>query len=233
MTLTTDYLPRREADLVQWSANFIARVSTEFASVGLTGAQATAYGALHTSFVDAWTAANEPITRTPAAIQTKNTAKEALVRGPGGIRELVGIVQKFPGTTDTERVELGLTVRDTDPSPIPVPSAAPGLDVVSAVGRTVKVRLHNAESPTSRAKPAGVQGASLYSFVGEQAPEDIDAWKYEGSTTRTVFDVIFPADLPNGALVWLTAYWTNPRLEAGPPCNPVSVIVPGGVALAA
>ena len=230
---TKDYLPKREADLLQWAANMSERLNAGAAGYGIAPDQAAAFEALFIDFRGAWQTANEPITRTPAAVQSKNTAKDALVRGVGGIRELVGIVQKFPGTTDTQRVELGITVRDAAPTPIPPPRAAPGLAVVAAAGRVVKVRLHDVDSPGSRARPAGVKGATVFSFVGEAPPEGIDRWKYHGSTTKTVVDVEFPAGVPNGSTVWLAAYWTNPRLEAGPLCRPVSAIVPGGLALAA
>jgi hypothetical protein len=232
MPATTDYLPTREADLQQWSETFDALITATPAAYGLTAAQAVAYAALHTGFSDAWRIANANATRTPSAIETKNTAKEALIRGPGGIRELAGIIQEFPGTTNTERTDLGLTVRDPDPSPIPAPTMAPGLDIVSVTGRTVRIRLHDAASPSSRAKPDGVKGASVYSFVGAAAPETIEGWKYEGSTTRTVVDVDFPATVSAGSKVWLAAYWTNPRLQSGPPCDPVATTVGGGLAAA-
>jgi len=233
MAATTDYLPAREADLLQWSTNFDTRINAGALNYGLTVPQAAAYTVLHDAFAAAYATANEPITRTPAAITTKNTAKNALIRGVGGIRELAAIVQAFPGTTDTERVELGLNVRDTEPTPIPPPSVAPGLSVSLVTGRTVKVRVFDALVPSSRSKPEGVLGASVYSYVGETAPVDIDSWKYEGSTTRTTIDVEFPATVANGSRVWLTAYWTNPRLESGPPCQPVSTNIAGGLAQAA
>lgn len=233
MPASLDYLPTREADLLQWSVNFNAHITADPTAYGLTLPQQAAYTVLHDAFAAAYTTANDNATRTPAAIQTKNTAKANLISGSNGIRELAGIIQAFPGTTDTERIELGLNVRDTEPTPIPPPSVAPGLSVLMVTGRTVKVRVFDALVPSSRSKPAGVKGASVYSYVGETAPVDIDSWKYEGSTTRTTFDVEFPATAPAGSTVWLTAYWTNPRLESGPACQPVSTNIAGGLAQAA
>jgi hypothetical protein len=231
MPATTDYLPTREADLLQWSANFDARITAGAASYGLTPAQATVYNGLHSAFQQAWQKANENLTRTPAAIQTKKDAKKALISGEGGIRELAGIVQEYPGTTDTERVELGLTVR-AEPSPIPVPQEMPGLDIVSVTGRTVKIRIHDASSPSSRAKPDGVLGAGVYSFVGATPAESLDDWTYEGSTTKNIINIEFPASVPAGSKVWLSAYWFNPKVESGSPCEPVSTHIAGGLAAA-
>ena len=233
MPASLDYLPSREADLVTWSDNFNTLITATPTAYGLTAGQATAYTALHSAFVTAWEIANRPSLRTTPAIETKNTAKYNLISGPGGIHELAMIVQDFPGTTNTERADLGLTVRDADPSPIPPPTMSPGLDIVAVNGRTVKIRLHDAASPSSRAKPAGVKGASVYSYVGATPPESIDAWKYEGSTTKNVIDIDFPTTVAAGSKVWLAAYWTNPRLQSGPPCDPVATTVGGGLAAAA
>ena len=114
--------------------------------------------------------------------------------------------------TNTQKVTLGLTVRSA-PAPIPPPAVAPILDVVSVIGRTVKVRLHG---PTTdrRGKPAGVAMAFIYSFVGATPPTDPSRFKVEGTTTRTTFDVVFPSTVAGGTQVWLSAAWANPRTRA-------------------
>jgi hypothetical protein len=48
-----------------------------------------------------------------------------------------------------------------------------------------------------------------------------------------VVDVEFPADAANGATVWLTAFWFNPRAQSGPACQPISTNIPGGLSMAA
>lgn len=233
MPATTDYLPSREADLLQWSVNFNARINASPMNYGLSVAQAAAYTTLHDAFAAAYTAANEPITRTAATIATKNSAKEALIRGAGGIRELAGIVQAFPGTTDTERIELGLTVRDTEPTPVPPPATAPTLSVISTLARVVKVRLRDAENPDRRGKPTGVSGAALFTFVGETPPSDPLQWSFLFNTSRTVFDVQFPSTVAGGSKVWLTAFWFNPRKESGPASAAVSTRIDDGMSAAA
>src|SRR5258706_406301 len=56
---TTDFLPTREAELVIWSLNFKTRITAAPLPIGLSALQATAYGALHDSFVTAYNAATE------------------------------------------------------------------------------------------------------------------------------------------------------------------------------
>lgn len=142
-------------------------------------------------------------------------------------------MQANPSVTGQQKSSLGLTVRDVEPTPINPPADAPTLDVLSAVGRSVKVRLHDSANPTRRGKPAGVAGASLFTCVGATPPADISGWTFQGNTSRTTADVQFPAEVPAGATVWLTAFWFNPRAQNGPTCAPVSTNLPGGGAVAA
>ena len=79
----------------------------------------------------------------------------------------------------------------------------------------------------------GVDGASVFSFVGAAAPTDESAWKFEGNTTRTVVNVLFPNTVAAGAKVWFTAFWFNPRAQRGPASAPVGTNIPGGGAMAA
>jgi len=229
------YLPTRESDLVNFSTNFNARLVAggPGGAYGLSAPTIAAYTALHDAWIAAYTAAVQDITRTPVTIQAKDDAKEALINGANGIRQLVNIIQHNPATTNEERAELQITVPDVEPSPVPVPAFAPGVDIVSSSGRTARIRLHDTENPTRRGKPDGVVGATVFSFIGDEAPADIDSWEFEGNTRNNIVEVEFPAETPNGATVWFTAFWRNTRDEAGPPSAPVSTNIPGGLSMAA
>ena len=228
------YLPKREADLVTWSNNFESLVRVNFAQYGVTTAQATAYTALNTAWRNAYQAANDNSTRTPSSITTKNTAKANLIDGPGGIRELVAIIQGFPGTTNTMRSDLEITVRDFEPTPVPAPADPPQITIASVIGRTVKIRLRDINNPDRRAKPEGVQSAAVLWFVGEEPPSTLLGWNLAGNASRTNYEVEFPATVEPGAKVWITAYWLNPRSESGPAATPVNTFVQyGGLAQAA
>ncbi len=213
-----DFLPSRAADLVTWSTNFSTKITAAPTTFGLTAAQATAFAALHTAFATAFQTAQNPDTRSPTNIVAKDQAMASL---KANARQLAGIVQKFPATTDEQRSELGLTVPDVDPSPVPVPGSAPGLSVQTVSGRTVRIRLKDTANPDRRGKPAGVSGAAVFSYVGAQPPEDISAWKFEGNTSRTIIDVVFPVTVPPFSRVWLTAFWFNDRKQSGPATSPI------------
>jgi hypothetical protein len=225
------YIPAREASLVAFVNNFSTLITATPTAFGLTAPQATAYATLSGAFVTAYNLVQNRLTRSPANIAAKNTAKHALIVST---RQLAQIIQKFPAITNAQRSELGLTVPN-GPSPIPPPSSEPSLEIKSVSGYTVTIRLHDSTSGSRRGKPAGVSGASVFSYVGATASPDISAWKFEGNTGVTnKITVAFPTTLAAGAQVWLTAFWFNERKQSGPACDPVGTnLQGGGVAMAA
>jgi hypothetical protein len=222
--MSTPFPPSREADLVTFVGNFGSKISATPTAYGLTATQATAFGALKTAFISAYNVAQDDATRSPMNVSLKNVAKANLV---ANIRLLAGIVQRFPGTTNAIRLDLGLPQRFM-PAPIPPPSSSPLIEIKSVKGRTVTIKLINTQEPTRRAKPAGTIGASIFSHVGETVPADINDWTFQGSTGRQTVSIQFPSDTAPGAKVWITAFWFNPRKEAGDACDPISTNLPGG-----
>jgi hypothetical protein len=75
--------------------------------------------------------------------------------------------------------------------------------------------------------------ADNYSTLISANPTEQGDWKFEGNVTRTSMDIVFPPATAPGAKVWFTAFWFNPRLQAGPAATPVSTNIPGGGAMAA
>lgn len=232
--MSSTFPPGREGDLITSSANFGTKITATPLIFGLSAPQATSFNAVQVSFVSAHTVANDPLTRSHANIIAKDAAKSALL---ASYRQLAGIVQRFPGTTNFMRAELGIPLRSAEPTPIPPPASAPLVAIKSAVGRTLTVRLIDIANPTRRGKPAGVSGAAVFSFVGTGTgapPADLSNWKFEGNTGRTTVGIVFPSSVASGATAWVIAYWFNPRKQAGPASDPISANLPGGsVSLAA
>ncbi len=171
--------PATDAGLLVWTNTFNTGIVEAPGDVGLTVPQATAYALAYSEWREKLAAAVNPATRGTASILAKNIVKKQIAALS---REYAGIVQTFPATTDAQRSALGLTIRKS-PAPIPAPAEAPRMDIVAVSGRTVTVRLHDG-SP-KRAKPAGVAGATVLSFIGQDPPETTGPWKFEGGTTRT------------------------------------------------
>ena len=227
--MARSFFPGTDALLLAWSNNFRTLTSANPATYGLSVGQATQYATLDTLWAASYQAAIDPITRTKGKVAAKDQARHDL---KVNARLLAKVVEGQASVTNEMKVNLGLNVRAM-PVPIPPPTLAPGLDIVSVTGRSAKIRLHDAASTTKRGRPPGVAGASVFSFVGSSAPTDLTAWKFEGNTTRTVLDVAFSSTVAAGSTVWVTAFWYNPRAQRGPTCNPISTSIAGGMGMAA
>ncbi len=244
-TSTPVFPPKRDADLLAWSVNFSAKISLSPASYGLVAAQATAYAALHSVFAAAFATSTNPNTNSKQATAAKNQAKMALLTARNGAKELVAVVQAFPTITEAQRAELGLRSGDTSRSPVPPPASAPEFAVVATVGRTVKIRLRDADNPERRGKPDGAEGATILMYVGEAPPapdttnirttppSDPSSWVFLVNTSKAIVDLDIPASVPAGTKLWLTAFWFNARKEAGPAASPQSARINDGLAQAA
>lgn len=226
-----DFLPSREADLLDWSCNFNHRINQAPAAYGLTAAQATAYAQLHDAFAAAYALAVDPCTNSKANVVAKNNAKAAL---KANARMLARLINATPGVTDDQRGRVGLTIPDKHLTPARVPTEAPRVSVRETLGRTVRLRLYDRSSSTRRGKPPGVAGAVvLYYIAAEQCsktdpPASLSQWSYCGLAMRPTFTVTLPPGAPEGSRVWFTACGFNRRGKTGPASFPVFTCISPG-----
>lgn len=204
-----DYLPKRESELAGWLANFQVITSSSGAEVGLSAALIAAYETPFSAWTSAYQAASQPTTRTKAAITTKNQAKASIIEIT---RQYVGIIQKFPGTSDAMRDNLRITV--TKPrTKRNKPAYMPGIEVTQVLNRDVWFKLWDAADPDNKGIAKDALGANVYSYVGATPPQDPSQWFCNGPTTRTRAQITVPGN--EAATVWITAMWFN-QAGSGP-----------------
>ncbi len=199
----THYLPLRDAELVTWASNFSLKIGTLVASVGLNATQIGNYADFKDLYVQAYNLTQSGTTRSPANIILKDQAKQALVENT---RDLVRIIQSFPGTTDAQRSEMMINIRKT-PVKKPKPTVMPGIEVTQVVNHDVWVKLWDSADPDNKGLPKDVLGATVYTYVGTTPPADATQWFCNGTTTRTRAQITVPGD--GAATVWITAMWFN------------------------
>jgi hypothetical protein len=216
-------IPRKDSLLVTWSTNFNALGTASPTTYGLTAPQMAAYTPLHTAFVTAYQAAAVPGTRSTALVTARNQAKADLLEYA---RELYGFVQVNTSVSAEDKDMIGVKNR-ASPSPIGPPEESPAIDVDGVVGRTVRCRIHNGDA-LKRGKPIGVKGSTVFSYVGATPPGDLGAWKFQGSTNKGSFEIVFDDTVPAGSQVWLTAFWFNEKSQNGPACTPITTYLAGG-----
>jgi hypothetical protein len=210
-------------------SNYSTLISATPTAFGLSAPQATALAGLYEAFDVAYLLAVDPITRTKGKIAMKNSKRKEL---RDYARVLAKLIKAFPAITAEQLINLGLNVPSADASPINPPTTAPVMEIASVIGRTARVRLRGADSDR-RGKPDGVWAANIYSYVGTSPPSDVSAYKMEGESTRTDFDIEFPATLAPGTQVWISCCWKSPRMMTGPACVPQTLYLGGGLEMAA
>jgi hypothetical protein len=143
------------------------------------------------------------------------------------------VIQAYPPLTNTQRVALGITVPDEEPTPVPPPADPPVLTIVSTLGRTVELQLRDFNNTEKRGKPANVAGATILMYVGEEAPIDPAQWQFCLNTTKTTIHYDFAPSVPAGSKVWLIAFWRNRKDQSGPAAVPASTRIGDTLAQAA
>lgn len=218
-----DYMPSKDADFALWLDNFFTLIDASPTSYGLIAGDATAIGVQNTAFQAAYAISTTPGTRTSATIATTRGARisaEAVCR-PYAMR-----INANQSVSNAQRVDLGLTVRITTPTPVPPPATQPVLMLVSAIPQVHNMQFRDASTPTAKAKPANVVGLELWCSVGTVAATDPAQCTYKQGVTKTPFQAGFSAP-DKGKIATYFARWqtrSGPSgiIQTGPWSDPVS-----------
>ena len=217
-----DYLPLADKDLLAYTANFAAIISADPVAYNLTDLIFERYVELQAEYAARLQASLDPLTEGRRTVFLKNESKKRLVDETRRIARQIG---NLISVTDDQRQALGLTIRSDRGSSINPPSVAPAIKVVRVDGRTITLELRQATG--RRGKPAGAAGATVFTHVGPLAPASMEQWQFAASVTRSSVELPFGPS-HNGDTVWMTAFWTNAKGQAGPAAKAQSVDLPAG-----
>jgi hypothetical protein len=223
--------PRTDTQLVAYSTTWNDRLTASAPTYGLTAADAASYTAVHNPYIAsvlALQAAREAGIRSSPLAAVRNAARQALLDLG---RELYNNVQGNTSVTDAAKIELGVVVIDRQPTPAPIPSREPIVNVLGVNGRDINLSVQGGASERARLK--GTIAAQVFYFPGESPPAELDGWRFLGNVGRANVTFSIPADVAPGTKVWLTSFWINSRKESGPLSEPISTYIGGGVSQAA
>ena len=215
-----NFIPRKDSELVAWSDNFCHTVSDNATKWEIPADEVTALKTANVSFASIHLQADSPI-RDSVIVKEKNAARKALVNK---IRTMTRFRLQNPIITDADRTRLGITVRDVDPTNIPVPATRPSLDVRVVYFRRLEVRFQDMDSE-SRAKPYGINGAVINYAVLDAQPAGPDALARSVLATRTPHMLEFTEE-ERGKTVYIAIRWQNEKGQKGPWSEIESAIVP-------
>jgi hypothetical protein len=218
----SDYIPRKDADYLQWMNNFIANLAGLIDKSGFPQERYDQLASLHNEFAQRLAEAGNAATRTVITIREKNEARAALSK------EVRQAVKEFlahnSAISDSDRGLLGVTVYKASRTPAPVASTYPDFDVDSSVIRRLSIRFYDSGS-RAKAKPAGQHGVEIRWSVLDAPPASIDALTRSSFDTRTPFTLSFDEN-QRGKSVYFCLCWENTRGEKGPWSEIVCAIVP-------
>ena len=213
---------RTDAGFLAYAQNIKTIVTPVPATYGLTSSIVTSLGSSLDSYSSAL-AACEPGVRTKAGVVTKNQARKSLA---ATLKLVENLINGTATVTNAMKTTLGMKI-PTQRHPVPAPSTAPVMQIISVDAWTVKIKLKDAEG-SRRAMPQGAIGAAIFTHIGVTPPTSIGDWKFEGVSGKTVLDIVFDSTLPSGTRIFMTSMWFSSRKETGPCCPPVNTLLQGG-----
>jgi hypothetical protein len=209
------YIPRPDGDFSAWASHYYDAVEKWYSVQGFDKELLAALKKALDTWQSLYPAHVTAQQRAEGARQAKDQARAELERE---IRPVTNFVQGYPKTTNADRAEMGITVRDTSPTPAPAPSSRPLALVESGQRLTHQLRLVDESTPTRRARPAGVLGAEVWVKLvdaDQPAPTDPAALTFLTMTTKPSFRAEFKAGEGGKTAVYM-ARWVNTRGEKGP-----------------
>lgn len=215
--MTNPYIPARDSLFANWLLNFASLIAASPSTYGLVAADAAAISAQQVAWQAAYDLAIDPSTRTPAAVAGKDATRaqsEALVR-PYAI-----MIRNNGGVSNVSKVNVGVTVPDLTPTPVPPPVTSPALVLMAATPGLHQLQFRDSLSPLLKRKPAGVIGLELFRAIGTVAATDPAQASYLSTITKTPFVVSTPpADAGKRAVYfarWATRSGPGGVAQVGP-----------------
>ncbi len=212
---STNYMPRPDGNFAAWANHYYNAVEKWWSINGLDESELTPLK----QALSVWAAAFPAHVRAQAAAegarQAKDAARAALERE---VRPITNFVQSFPKTSNADRATIGITVRDTSPSPVAAPTSKPLIIIESAARYTHQLRLVDESTPTRRARPRGAERAEVFvafTPTSTPAPAEPGAYRYVQSISDGAAVLSFEMER-GGLQAHYVARWVTRRGAMGP-----------------
>lgn len=217
------YIPSTDAGFVAFLANLAALTTANPATYGLTAPNAAAITAESNAFAAAYTAATDPATKTKVTVAAKDAARN---HAEEVVRPLCQQVAKDPAVLDPDKVALGLNPPNPTRPPIPAPTAAPIVTILSASNLVLLCSTKANDGSSGKAKPTGVIGIQHRIGVGTVPAIDPAACNRIEQTTKTPFTFQFEAAERGKQATIFARYYTRGgpggAAQYGPWSDPVT-----------
>jgi hypothetical protein len=210
--MATDYIPASDADFDAWQQNLVNYVVANAAALGVPPAEVTSIQGFNGSWGTKYPAANTASAAANAATQEKNDCRSDY---EDFLRPFVSRMQSNPSITDAQRQAMAIRVRLTSRTAVGAPTSRPVATIDTSQRLRHTINFVDELTPTSRAKPDGVQGCEIWMKVGDPAPAGPNDVHYLALDTRTPYTVEFEAG-DAGKTAYYMLRWLSTRAEPGP-----------------
>ena len=210
-----DYLPRSEAELLEWLKQFVVWMVVHGSAHGFSNAEITELQTKVAAFEAAVEDCDAKENAYRACVQTKKLSGAETV---GLTRADVKRLQADPNMTDADRADAGITVPDTEPTPTDA-------DAILIIERPsvlldwsvpLQVMIHygfNPHNEHENARPSIAQGVVIQYHRGG-LPENPDDWQELIFDTHSPFIHILHETEPTDYA--FRACWIDDNLRKGP-----------------
>lgn len=214
----SDFIPAPDGQFDNWQENYFNFADEHINDLGLDRSDIDilndAKALWQTTYIDQ--AAAHSAAR--AATAAKKAAKADYI---ALLRSYTRQIQANPIVTNALREGLGITVPDTDISPIAPPKSAPTLHVDISQRFHHTIKFYNADN--GRGKPAGAASVEIWFRAGEE-PAGPDQLTYAGLASGFTYERKFTSANANQPIYYM-ARWMNAKGEPGPWSEPVRATV--------
>lgn len=213
--MTDRYIPDADSAFDSWQANFVAYVSAHFFDLGLPLVVATQLNTAKSEWELAFADHVAARAAAKAARNDKDAKRRAYIRL---IREVTRRIQAHDNTTDADRAGLGITIPDTDPTPVGPPATRPVVKVDFSARLRHRIGFADEQTPTRRAKPKGILGAEVWvklTDAGDPPPAGPVELTFLMLSTRTPAVAEYRGE-DAGKTAHYMVRWLNRRGDPGP-----------------
>jgi hypothetical protein len=218
-----DYIPRKNVDFITWVTNFLKYLYSSISRFNFPPDEYQKLVMRRDDLVQKFEAAENPSTRTPLAIQARNSARKTLEK------MLRSVVKEFltfnRAVTDEDRIGLGLRIYKSTRTPSSVADESPDIDVDTSTPGRVGIHFFEKSSRHKKAKPAGQAAVEVAWIISDTLPTRWDQLLHSDINTNSPYILSFENDR-RGKTVYFALRWVNTRGEKGPWTKIESAIIP-------
>lgn len=214
-----DYIPRGDVNFDVWQGNMMQIVEANGDNWGIPADALSALKNKQAAWNPAYFKASNRNNRSSADVVAKNEARRDYEKS---LRNFIfEWLARNSKIKDDDRERMGLTVRKTTHTPMPVPTSFPSGRINFLNRLQHSIYFH--DESAGKAKPFGVHGCEIYISIREASAND-SGFTYLAMETRSPYIHNFK-DSDAGKIAYYRLRWVNTRGKPGPWSDTFNAII--------